>query len=66
MNMYRVGAKERERELVREMFPQVLHAATISADQKKRGKTITKPVRKIWEEEIICIYSFRSTVELSY
>ena len=44
--MYRVGAKERERELVREMFPQVLHAATISADQEKRGVTITKPVRR--------------------
>ncbi len=45
--MNRVGAEERERELVREMFPQVvLHAATISADQEKRGVTIKKPVRR--------------------
>jgi hypothetical protein len=59
MNMNRVGAEERERELVREMFPQVLRAATISADQEKRGVTKNKTSQKIRKGEIIFIFTFR-------
>jgi hypothetical protein len=59
MNMNR---GERGGELVREMFPQVLHAATISADQEKRGGTATKPVRRsVKVRSIFCIYTIRQS-----